>query len=223
MDTVNAESTEPEVDLESGGTASKDERPKNASPPSSQRRKCLKRALGGALRFDGSSKSESGACVCSDSFRHGKDVEGSLSVLVDRNLKENDKENVPFLEKMYVQEKHPLTNSRKAPKPPRPPKGPLLDIADQKLVKDIAEVAMKKRLRIERMKALKKAKAAASSRSSSTSSIAAMLITVLFFFVIVFQGINLRSDPRLQGSPESDVPMSESMISVHHFDNLSSN
>lgn len=184
MDKLNQKYTEPDVDIESGETTSEEERTKDASPPKSQKKKYLKRVLGGVLRIDGSSKGESGVDVYSSSFRHGKDVECSL--------KENKKENVPFLDEVYVQEKRPLTNSRKHPKPPRPPKGPLLDVADQKLVRDTAEVAVRKRLMVERMKALKKAKAATLSRSSSTSSIAAMLITVVFFFIIIFQGMLIK-------------------------------
>ncbi|XWS46524.1 hypothetical protein CRYUN_Cryun14cG0074800 [Craigia yunnanensis] len=42
------------------------------------------------------------------------------------------------------------TNSRKPPKPPRRPKGPLLDAADQKLVSEIAELAMRKHARMKR-------------------------------------------------------------------------
>lgn len=176
MDSLNSKFTEAEVDLESSGTTFNED-----SPLNSQKKKHLKRALGGVLIFDASSKGEFGVDSCGSSFRHGKDVEESL--------KENNKENIPFLDGMYAQEKCTLTNSRRHPKPPRPPKGHLLDVADQKLVKDTAEVAMRKRLRIEHMKASKKAKAAPLSRSFSISSIGAMIITVLFFFVIIFQGM----------------------------------
>ncbi|KAK4774515.1 hypothetical protein SAY86_009450 [Trapa natans] len=213
MDCLNLKYTEAEVDLESGGATSKEVLRRDASPPISQKKKNLKRALGGVLRFEGSSNGKFGVDSRSSSFSHGKGVEESLNG--------NNKENIPFLDGMFPQQKCPLTNSRKHPKPPRPPKGPLIDVADQKLIKDTAEFAMRKRLRIERMKALKKAKTAHLSKSSSTSSIGAMIITVLFFLIIIFQGISSRNDRRLHGSLKSDVTTSENLISVHYSDNLS--
>lgn len=89
-------------------------------------------------------------------------------------------------EKTYESERHRKTNSRNALKPPRPPKGPSLDAADQKLVREIVELARKKRARIEQIKAAKKTKASKS--SSVQSGISAMIITLLFFCVIIFQG-----------------------------------
>ncbi|XP_042022671.1 uncharacterized protein LOC121769958 [Salvia splendens] len=77
-----------------------------------------------------------------------------------------------------------------AKKPPRPPRGLSLDAADQKLIKEISELLMMKRARIERIKALKKAKAAKgmSSSASSAGNLIAMLFTLLFCIVIIFQG-----------------------------------
>jgi hypothetical protein len=62
-----------------------------------------------------------------------------------------------------------------------------LDAADQKLIKEISELAMLKRARIERMKALKKVKA---TKASSNSNLFAMVFTILFCLVILFQGNN---------------------------------
>lgn len=80
-----------------------------------------------------------------------------------------------------------------AKKPPRPPRGLSLDAADQKLIKEISELLMIKRARIERIKALKKMKAAKgmSASASSGGNLIAMLFTVLFCIVIIFQG-NIR-------------------------------
>lgn len=79
--------------------------------------------------------------------------------------------------------------SRKASKPPRPPKGPSLSANDHKFMREIAELAMRKRERIERMKnSLKRMKAAKSSSSSPCISIFSMIVTVLFFAFLVFQG-----------------------------------
>lgn len=81
--------------------------------------------------------------------------------------------------------------SMSAKKPPRPPRGLSLDAADQKLIKEISELAMIKRARIERMKALKKmkaAKAVSSASASSSGNFIAMMFTILFCVVILFQG-----------------------------------
>ncbi|XP_076890300.1 uncharacterized protein LOC143541343 [Bidens hawaiensis] len=82
-----------------------------------------------------------------------------------------------------------------AKKPPRPPRPLSLDASDQKLVKELTEIAMIKRARVERMKALKQKKnlklaSSSSSSSSSHGSLFAMLITVIFFIMILFQGQN---------------------------------
>nr|GFA61429.1 transmembrane protein, putative [Tanacetum cinerariifolium] len=76
-----------------------------------------------------------------------------------------------------------------AKKPPRPPRGLSLDGADQKLIKELAELAVMKRARIERMKALTQKKASKlSSSSSSPGSFFAMIFTIIFFLVILLQG-----------------------------------
>uniref|UniRef100_A0A1J3DDD3 Transmembrane protein n=1 Tax=Noccaea caerulescens TaxID=107243 RepID=A0A1J3DDD3_NOCCA len=83
---------------------------------------------------------------------------------------------------------------KSASKPPRPPRGPSLDAADQKLIREIAELAMLKRARIERMRALKKSRAAkAASAASSLGNVFATLITAIFFFVLIFQGLSPRA------------------------------
>lgn len=81
---------------------------------------------------------------------------------------------------------------KSASKPPRPPRGPSLDAADMKLIKEIAELAMLKRARVERLKALKKtraAKAASASAASSLGNVLASILTAIFFFVLIFQGV----------------------------------
>ncbi|KAF8094202.1 hypothetical protein N665_0368s0039 [Sinapis alba] len=86
--------------------------------------------------------------------------------------------------------------NKSASKPPRPPRGPSLDAADQKLIREIAELAMLKRARVERMRALKKTREAkaASASSSLGSSVFATLLTAIFFFLLVFQGLSPRAD-----------------------------
>ncbi|GER42813.1 T6A9.7 protein [Striga asiatica] len=98
---------------------------------------------------------------------------------------------------------------KKAPKPPRAPGTPSLNAADIRLIKEISKIAMKKRERFERIKALKKMKAArlplssSSSSSSSCSTISAMVITILFFLLLIFQGIGGRTSSNVRPARES--------------------
>ncbi|CAN0855300.1 hypothetical protein LINGRAHAP2_LOCUS6171 [Linum grandiflorum] len=115
---------------------------------------------------------------------------------------------------------------KKSPKPPRPPRGPSLDAADIKLIKEISELAMLKRARIERIKALKKAKAAKASSASSTGNLFAMVFTVLFFLVIICQGMSSRITAiELNTAPEPARTMDNNneLISVQYFGNPSVN
>ncbi|KAL0367816.1 UNVERIFIED_CONTAM: hypothetical protein Sradi_3671700 [Sesamum radiatum] len=91
--------------------------------------------------------------------------------------------------KKTKKEKRFSMSAKKPPKPPRPPRGLSLDAADQKLIKEISELARIKRARIERMKVLKRMKAAkvSSASASSSGSLIAMLFTILFCIVIIFQ------------------------------------
>lgn len=88
-------------------------------------------------------------------------------------------------------EKCKVANAKKSRKPPRPPQGLTLNASDHKLVKEITELAILKKARIERLKALKKLKAAKASSSSglsSSGSMFSMLFTIIFCLVILFQG-----------------------------------
>ncbi|KAL5580364.1 hypothetical protein UlMin_012806 [Ulmus minor] len=76
---------------------------------------------------------------------------------------------------------------KKHPKPPRPPGRPLLDAADMKLVREISEHARVRRKRRERLKESKNLKA--NKAPSSSINLIAMLITIVFCFVVIFQGI----------------------------------
>ncbi|PIN23253.1 hypothetical protein CDL12_04019 [Handroanthus impetiginosus] len=119
----------------------------------------------------------------------------------------------PDLCKNAKKEKGMSMSAKKPPKPPRPPRGLSLDAADQKLIKELAELAMIKRARIERMKALKKMKAAKASSASATSSgnLIAMVFTILFCIVIIFQGCHPsgillgNSPPKSYGAAESNI------------------
>ncbi|KAF8724336.1 hypothetical protein HU200_021367 [Digitaria exilis] len=77
--------------------------------------------------------------------------------------------------------------SKKPPRPPRPPTASPLDPADQKLISELSELAVLKRARIERMKALKKMKN--SKPASSIGNMVALIITIIFCFFILWQGV----------------------------------
>ncbi|CAI9267704.1 unnamed protein product [Lactuca saligna] len=102
------------------------------------------------------------------------------------------------------------TSAKKPPKPPRQHSSFSLDSADQKLIKELTELAMIKRARIERMKALMQKKASKAS-SSSNPSLFAMLFTIIFFLVLLLQGMSCqKSHGTFKGSPQ----MSQSLISI---------
>ncbi|CAL1407699.1 unnamed protein product [Linum trigynum] len=87
--------------------------------------------------------------------------------------------------------------SKRPPKPPRPPRGPALDAADMKYIREISELSKVKHARIERMRSLRSKRVdSRNSQSSSSSSlganILAMVVTVVFFVVIVLQGLHSR-------------------------------
>ncbi|PON49526.1 Transmembrane protein [Trema orientale] len=92
-----------------------------------------------------------------------------------------------FVEKKKVNEKRKKTSfNKKHPKPPRPPGGPSLDEADMKFVKEISDHARLRHKNRERLKALKKMKA--TKAPSSNINLIAMIITIIFCLVIIFQG-----------------------------------
>ncbi|KAH7678603.1 hypothetical protein IHE45_06G007500 [Dioscorea alata] len=90
------------------------------------------------------------------------------------------------LEKKVVatEEMGKKTASKKPPKPPRPPKSLSLVAGDEKLVQ---EISILKRARIERIKALKRKKNAKA--KSSSSNLWAMIVTVIFCLIIVWQAM----------------------------------
>ncbi|CAN0897273.1 hypothetical protein LINGRAHAP2_LOCUS19026 [Linum grandiflorum] len=79
------------------------------------------------------------------------------------------------------------------PKPPRPPRGPDLDDADMKLIREISEVSKVKHARMERLKSIRNKRAGDKKPEGKSSTyIVAMVVTVVFFLIIVFQGLNSR-------------------------------
>ncbi|KAF4347218.1 hypothetical protein G4B88_005489 [Cannabis sativa] len=94
-----------------------------------------------------------------------------------------------FVDKKKVNKKY--SSKKKYPKPPRPPGGPSLDEADLKLVKEIWEHSRARRNSREKTKALKKLKA--NKTPSSNVNVLAMIITITFFLVIIFQVLVLHN------------------------------
>ncbi|XP_061338452.1 uncharacterized protein LOC133285257 isoform X2 [Gastrolobium bilobum] len=210
-----------EFDLESGGSTSEEDASNERESKSA-----FNWAWNGILNFDGSDKgkSKSGIESCSYSAKSG-DVgavdENNLELLVDKGL-EHVPEQLSHVNGNHTKQKTKPTNPRKPPKPPLPPKGPSLDAGDQKFVKELAELALRKRARIKKMKAVRKMKANKSSSSSSSSStftsLSAMVITIFFFFVIIFHGIRSASSAAVgsMASPEAAVAADEGLISVQY-------
>lgn len=175
--------------------------------------------IGGTARGeDGSVKGEDGVSLCSNGSNSGMIPKENVKVFIDKNLVE--KEAMDSVDKKAVKEKRKKPSNKKSSKPPRPPKGPSLDAADQKLVREIAELAMLKRARVERRKALRKMKVA---KASSNSSLFAMVFTVFFCLVILFQGLSSRRNSAItfHGSPESAAPTEGGLISVQYYHSIS--
>lgn len=151
---------------------------------------------------------------CPGSILDVKPKKTVLSNVCESYKGENGSEILP--PKKIEKEKRKSTSAKKPPKPPRPPRGYSLDAADRKLIKELHELAMMKRARVERMKALKKMKAAKASSSvplGSNGSFFAMFFTVLFFLVLIFQGMSSgNSSTSFHGSPESGVARESSLV-----------
>lgn len=198
-----------EVDLESGGTTNEEDKMSDPISANGQTKTILKRACTGPVGFHGLAYSSNFSELAA----------GNVELLIDNNSEgQEGKQNITFVDRKDVVEKR-IKNLKKPPKPPRPPKGLSLDAADQKLMKEITELAMRKRARIERLKALKKMRAAKT--SSWSSSLSAMVITIIFCLIIIYQGISSRysGSLALKGSPEPAVGTGEALIAVQLYKN----
>uniref|UniRef100_A0A0E0DLM0 Uncharacterized protein n=1 Tax=Oryza meridionalis TaxID=40149 RepID=A0A0E0DLM0_9ORYZ len=92
-----------------------------------------------------------------------------------------------------------------------------------KLLNELSELAILKRARIERMKALKKMKNA--KQGSSSGNLFPLIITIIFCLVILWQGFfsQTGSAVSFHGSPESSVRAHSSLISIRFYKNNNSN
>ncbi|CAA2999848.1 Hypothetical predicted protein [Olea europaea subsp. europaea] len=216
-------------DIESGGTSSEDDTGSDSVLGKKQAKELLKKiGTSSVLDFNGSSEVEPSAKSKGILGETSEESRESVRLMIEeKNPVGLQNQNLmPVAEKKHEKERPKIGKSKKASKPPRPPKGPTLDAVDMKLVKEISLLATKKRERIERMKALKKMKAAKSTSSSpsSCSTFPAMIITILFCLVIIFQGLGSRnSSPVIfPGAPEPAM-MNEGLISVEFYRNGLSN
>lgn len=213
-----------ERDIESGGTGSEDELQSNFFLGNKRAKHMLGKLRSGFLGYNRyvkgecSSNTYSKLDTCEDSY-------DNIDLVVDKDLEHSIE---PLLEKKHMNGKR-KNSIGKSSKPPRPPKGPTLNVSDLKLVMEFSELAKKKRARIKRIKALRKMKAETASSSSPSASsssfsgsLAAMVVTLLFFVVILFQGILARhgSSTSLPGSPES-ATVAHGLISVSFFNSTS--
>ncbi|XWS57419.1 hypothetical protein CRYUN_Cryun09bG0172600 [Craigia yunnanensis] len=115
--------------------------------------------------------------------------EGVKMINVGDNVRVETVPGRDSMEKKKLGEKKTKRGSKKPPKPPRPPGGPSLNEADIKLVREICQLSRLRRARYERIKTLKKMRA--DKASSSKTNVFAMIITILFICVIIFQGTKL--------------------------------
>ncbi|XP_062005354.1 uncharacterized protein LOC133722482 [Rosa rugosa] len=204
-----------DLDIESGGNTSQEDAGLELLWSKRLKNKFLNSNLGVFLSSGESIMCKYGIQSSRSLERYGQVMIESGEVKVVMNSEES-RGHLNLAEKTYENERHRNTNSRNALKPPRPPKGPTLDAADQKLVREIVELARRKRARIQQIKAAKKTKATKS--SSVQSGISAMIITLLFFCVIIFEGVSSTTVPNMntQGSPEPAVETAGDLIFLHY-------
>ncbi|KAL3515926.1 hypothetical protein ACH5RR_022828 [Cinchona calisaya] len=185
MDHLVLKGSDSEIDLESGSNRSEDYGGEYVDSSGGNSKKGLNGVwseLVGQESPDGSAKGGK------SSYSIGK-VLSSDEIFVkneDRWPEKLGEEMSNFSEKKRAHKKPKMPNSKRPPKPPRPPGGPSLDLADMKLVKEISELAILKRKRTERMKTLQKMRK--EKTPSMSSSLIALVVTALFFLVIIFQG-----------------------------------
>ncbi|KAL8054638.1 hypothetical protein ABFX02_04G005400 [Erythranthe guttata] len=184
MEHCNSKEKEVIVDIESGEASELAIAQRDPVSGNKPRKISLNKLVSGVLGYKGSDSNLD---------------EETMELLVEKNPVEQQNNGIlpPVGKDNNDKGRTKAVKVKKAPKPPRPPKGPLLDAADMRMVKEISKIAMKKRERIEQVKALKKMKAARLPSQSSSSSlggtISAMVITVLFFLVLIFQGLGSSS------------------------------
>lgn len=166
-----------DADLEYGEIRRLDDQNKGRSCISQHSNKMVDRGWNMVRGSNGSIKGDNLLTACKNVLNYGENVE----IYVD----ELGEETASLVKKKMVAEKW-KSSSKKPPKPPRPPGTPSFDEADIKLCREIPELARLKYAKIRQMKALKKKRA--DKASSPVVSFFAMVITIFFCYVIIFQG-----------------------------------
>ncbi|KAI3448471.1 hypothetical protein Pfo_005136 [Paulownia fortunei] len=173
-----------DIDLESGGTTSEEDASKSQVLGCENSKNLWGRIRSGFMRSELLCESANGGdCSCSyDKFI----ISDEISAKNKEQLGKFREEMISFVHKTMDEEKPKKQNSAKPSKPPRPPRGPSLDASDIKLLKEITELNLKRK-RMERSRTLKKIKK--EKASSLNSNLFACLVTIVFFMVIIFQGL----------------------------------
>lgn len=174
MDDMDPRGSDVDIDLESGGTTSDEDGIRYPGSNGRHVDKLLGKSWSGLVGLERSMR-------CGESSGSHNKVLSSDDVLVD------NVEMVNLVGKKMATDKRKKTSSKGSSKPPRPPRGPSLDSADIKWVREFSELAALKRKRVERLKSVRKAKA--DKASPLNSNLCAMVVTAIFCFVIIFQGI----------------------------------
>ncbi|XP_047314568.1 uncharacterized protein LOC124918465 isoform X1 [Impatiens glandulifera] len=178
------------------------------------------------LESDGGLSDNEFTKVCGEYSSFDESGKGGIGIHL-KKLGDEEEEEEEKMKKKNKEKRKSMSsaNYNKPPRrPPRYPKTALsLDAADQRLIKEISRIAMIKHARDERMKALKKMKAAKASSSSSTGNLFAMITTLLFCLVLIFQGMS--SSKRLTiniQSPHPSWAAENHIVSVNDPSNTSS-
>ncbi|KAG5061841.1 hypothetical protein JHK85_003024 [Glycine max] len=205
-----------EFDLESGGNSSEDDVGNDLYVSDRESKGAFGLAWNGILNVDGSDKGKSGIESCSNSAKSGDFGvmdENNLELFVDKGFVQHQLSHVNV---NHAKQKTKPFIPKKPPKPPLPPRGPSLDAVDQKFVKELEELALRKRARVKKMKAVRKMKASKSSSSSTYTSLSAMTLHA---------GIKSANSAAvgLMASPEAAIAGDEGLISIQYPMNFNRN
>lgn len=184
MEVMDLENLKDVIDLETGTsrTSSKQEGSDKSFNSGKEKKLLIKVQSGlGGLMMGEEAVDSSNVLYCSadGSYENGE-------ILAKQSF--NREETVGPFKKMVETERPRKKVSKRPLKPPRPPKSISLDAFDQKLVHEISEHAMLNLARTERMKMLKKTKNIKEASSSNTN-LCAMVITTLFFLIIIWKAL----------------------------------
>ncbi|XP_022998477.1 uncharacterized protein LOC111493099 [Cucurbita maxima] len=216
LDCMATEDREFEIDLEGGDyTSEYDLSSESDSTSKPHVRKAISRLRSGFLCTNGSINRGCSFDSSSNSTKLDKlGVDENVELLIDKSLDGEKRRELGALAEKKKNVKEMIKNNGKLHKPPRPPRGPSLDAADRIFVKEMTQLAVKKRAMVERIKALKKMKA--EKTSSFNSNLPALFITLLFFVVIILQGMSANGSAIMFESPVPSSSRSAGLIPLQH-------